>query len=63
MGHIFLCVLCSGTILLVTAFALAAPSIRSSQPEAEQALLAHLLQDRTVPQQLDRHHRSTADRR
>ena len=43
MDHVFLCVLCSALIVLVTAFALAIPSIKSTQPPAEQALLVHLL--------------------
>jgi hypothetical protein len=43
MDHAFLCVVCSGLIVLVTAFALATPSIKSTQPQADEAVLVHLL--------------------
>src|ERR1700760_1033661 len=43
MDHAFLCVVCSGLIVLVTAFALATPSIKSAQPQADEAVLVHLL--------------------
>ena len=43
MDQIFLCMMCSALIVLVTAFALATPSIKSPQPQAEQAVLVHLL--------------------
>ena len=43
MDHAFLCVVCSGLIVLVTAFALATPGIKSRQPQAEEAVLVHLL--------------------
>jgi hypothetical protein len=44
MDRIFLSVICSGVTLLVTAFALASPSIKSADPPREQAVLLHLIQ-------------------
>jgi hypothetical protein len=44
MDRAYLCVMCSGVVLLVTAFALATPSIKSTHPPAEEAMLVHLLQ-------------------
>jgi hypothetical protein len=44
MAHVFLGVMCSGLVALVTAFALATPNIRSAPPRpADEALLVHLL--------------------
>ena len=43
MENAFLCVVCSGLIVLVTAFALATPGIKSTQPQANDAVLVHLL--------------------
>jgi len=43
MDRIFLSVICSGVMLLVTAFALATPSIKSAQPPAERAVLIDLI--------------------
>src|SRR5579871_1832831 len=43
MDHAFLCVVCSGLLVLVTAFALATPSIKSTRPQADEAVLVHLL--------------------
>jgi hypothetical protein len=43
MDHAFLCVVCSGLIVLVTAFALATPGIKSTQPQASETVLVHLL--------------------
>jgi hypothetical protein len=45
MDRVFLGVMCSGLVTLVTAFALATPNIRSAPAQpADQALLVHLLQ-------------------
>jgi hypothetical protein len=44
MDRAYLCVMCSGVVLLVTAFALATPSVKSAHPPAEQAMLVRLLQ-------------------
>src|ERR1700760_2663945 len=43
MDNAFLCVVCSGLIVLVTAFALATPNIKTVQPKPDEALLVHLL--------------------
>jgi len=63
MGHIFLCLVCSSIIVLITAFALAAPSIKSTQPQTEQALLMHLLEDRTSAHQIVQHRHRTGEHR
>jgi hypothetical protein len=39
MDRIFLSIICSGVMLLVTAFALATPSIKSAEPSPEKAVL------------------------
>jgi hypothetical protein len=44
MERALLGVMCSGLLLLVTAFALATPGIKSAHPPAEQAMLVRLLQ-------------------
>ena len=43
VDHAFLCVVCSGLIVLVTALALATPGIKSTQPRGDDAVLVHLL--------------------
>lgn len=42
--RIFLSVICSGVMLLVTAFALGTPSVRSTDPPPEKAVLVDLIQ-------------------
>ena len=44
MDRLFLGVMCSGLIALVTAFALATPNIRAARPQHDDAVLTHLLQ-------------------
>jgi len=41
MERTFLVVACSGIVLLITAFALGLPSVRSDAPLQENALLLH----------------------
>jgi hypothetical protein len=44
MDRIFLGIICSGILLLVTAFSLATPGIKYVDPPQEQTILVRLLQ-------------------
>jgi hypothetical protein len=44
MDRIFLGVMCSGLVALVTAFALATPNIKQARSQPDDAVLVHLLQ-------------------
>jgi hypothetical protein len=44
MDRIFLSIICSGILLLVTAFSLATPGIKYADPPREQTILARLMQ-------------------
>ena len=44
MDRVFLGVMCSGLVALVTAFALATPNIQQPRSQPDDAILVHLLQ-------------------
>jgi hypothetical protein len=44
MDRVFLGVMCSGLVALVTAFALATPNIKQQRAQPDDAMLVHLLQ-------------------
>lgn len=44
MDRVFLGVMCSGLVALVTAFALATPNIKHAHSQPDDSMLVHLLQ-------------------